>query len=511
FDWEIKEGRIAPDNYALDGILINGQFPGPTINATAGDTIIVKVRNRLHKDFSIHWHGITQSGSVKSDGVPYVTSPPIKSNEDYTYNFKVNDQSGTWWYHAHTGLDAEHAYGALIVQDKKNIWDDVVKFDPRYRYDEERLVMLSELWHKSSDELLKGLLGLPFKFVGPSDSILTNGMTYNVWNAAGANNSTVPFNNGYNVINVKPNKRYRLRLIAANGLSFLTFRIPGHRFTLIEADGTIIEPVEVDRVEMSAGQRYSVIMETNQQVDNYYAYTQVNGGSTTPNNGAAILHYEGAESADALRRIPATLPTPTGPFNRWVEAQLFTSKWYNKGLSSHYYPVPKKATKEIVLNVIPSTTLEGNSIYTINDVITKPRNATVWDDVIAGRHKPTPGIYEITEGDDVQIVLQHFMPAGRACATHPWHLHGHSFFVVGHGSDVYNPEVDGKIIDDRISSSDKIPVYPNVRNSRMLQTDIPCGWYAIRFKADNPGSWFMHCHITAHLTMGKQVIINESP
>ncbi|KAI9290521.1 Cupredoxin, partial [Neoconidiobolus thromboides FSU 785] len=139
---------------------------------------------------------------------------------------------------------------------------------------------------------------------------------------------------------------------------------------------------------------------------------------------------------------------------------------------------------------------------------------------------------------------------GRACATHPWHLHGHSFFVVGHGSDVYNPEVDGKAIDAGIASSNKIPIYrdtftqyanniqvaarsatnqlsdtfgvkvnnqnsnenlANVRNSRIIQTDIPCGWYAIRFKADNPGSWFMHCHITAHLTMGKQVVINESP
>ncbi|KAI9290650.1 Cu-oxidase-domain-containing protein [Neoconidiobolus thromboides FSU 785] len=409
--------------------------------------------------------------------------------------------------------------------------------------------MLSELWHKPSDELLKGLLSVPFRFVGPSDSILTNGMTYKVWDNAGANNSTVPFNNGYNVINVKPNKRYRLRLIAANGLSFLSFRIPGHKFTLIEADGTIIEPVEVDHIEMTPGQRYSVIMETNQQVDNYYAYTQVTGGSVTPNNGVAILHYDGAESADALKRISTTPPTPTGPFNRWVESQLFTSKWYNKGLSSHYYPVPKKATKEIMLNVISSSN-EGLPIFTVNDVIVKPRNTTIWDDVISGRHKPTPGIYEITEGDEIQLIVQHLTSPGRACASHPWHLHGHSFFVVGHGSDVYNPEVDRKVIDTNLNNPSKIPIYRdtfiqyannvqtsaksashqlsdtlgvkvnnensneifhNFGNSRAASESVPCGWYAIRFKADNPGSWYMHCHITAHLVMGKQLVINESP
>ncbi|KAI9294258.1 hypothetical protein K502DRAFT_361302 [Neoconidiobolus thromboides FSU 785] len=548
FDWEVKEGRIAPDNFAFEGILFNGQYPAPTINATAGDTIVVKVRNRLNKDFSIHWHGMVQKGTVGSDGVPYVSSPPIKPGEDFLYNFHVNDQTGTWWYHAHTGLDAEHAYGALIVQDKKDVWSDIVKFDPRYRYDEDRVVMLSEIWHKPSDEMLKGLLELPFRFVGGADSILTNGMTYKVWDTKGADNSTVPFNKGFNVIDVKPNKRYRLRLIGANGLSFLTFRIPGHKFTLIEADGTIIEPIEVDRVEIGPGQRYSVIMETNQPISNYYTYTQVSGGSANPNNGVAILHYEGAENPSTLKRTPATPPTPTGPFNRWVESQLATSKWYNKGLNSHFYPVPKKVTNEIVLNII-SATHEGHPIFTINDVVSKPRNSTVWDDVIAGRHKATPGVYEITEGEVVQLVLQHYMPAGRTCASHPWHLHGHSFFVVGQGAGVYNPEVDGKAIDAKLSTSNKIPIYRdtfiqyanNVKesarsatnqlsdtlgvrvnnensnenlfsfgNSRVAADDVPCGWYAIRFNADNPGSWFMHCHITAHLVMGKQLVINEN-
>ncbi|KAI9295400.1 hypothetical protein K502DRAFT_324364 [Neoconidiobolus thromboides FSU 785] len=253
-EWTLKDGDIAPDNFLFKGILINDKFPGPQINAVTSDAIEIKVNNNLHKNVTIHWHGITQKGSIKADGVPYVTQEPIMPGKSYTYKFKVYDQSGTYFYHAHTDMDSEHIYGSLIIEDKKEVWDDIVKFNKDYKYDEDVVLLLSERWHKSTEELIDGMNNPPFRFPNQSQSILTNGRTYQKWGDKDDAESKT-FNNGFSVTNVKPDKVYRLRLIAANGFSLFTFNIEGHEMTIIEADGTLVDPVKVDRVELSSGQR----------------------------------------------------------------------------------------------------------------------------------------------------------------------------------------------------------------------------------------------------------------
>ncbi|KAI9295381.1 hypothetical protein K502DRAFT_324355 [Neoconidiobolus thromboides FSU 785] len=548
---------MAPDNFVVDGVLINGQFPGPQIDATAGDSIKIKVNNQLHKNVTIHWHGITQKGSIKADGAPMVTQEPIMPGKSYIYSFNLHDQSGTYFYHAHTDMDSEHIYGALIVQDKKEIWNDIIKFNSEYKYDEEITVLLSERWHKTTEELIHGLTTVPFKFSNQSQSILTNGRTYQKWENnmnGGTAEDLKRFNDGFSVINVKPNKTYRLRLIGANGYSLFTYNIEGHDLTIIEADGTLIDPIKVDRVELSSGQRYSVLLKTNKKVDNYYMYTQVSdelrpeARKPVAKNGVAILHYDGAKSTSSLIRTDKQVPGLQFEYSHWVESKLFTSKWYNKGLSKHFYPVPKKATKEINLIV---TLRKPNTIsrWFINDNDNKPRDSVLIEDMQSGKYKPSAGIYEIKEGDDVQIIVQHTMPTGKHCEVHPWHLHGHSFYVVGHGDGFYDPKVDGPKIDNYLATTKNNPILRdtytqfitdvpevgkplNQTNSRLgpiddsvdmfsgldglgekplNSDDLPCGWYAIRFKADNPGAWFMHCHMAAHIIMGKIVIINYVP
>ncbi|KAI9294696.1 hypothetical protein K502DRAFT_342241 [Neoconidiobolus thromboides FSU 785] len=555
--WTLTEAKLAPDNYVVDGVLINGGFPGPQITAEVGDTIQVLITNQLHKNVTIHWHGITQRRSVKADGVPMVTQDPIQPGQQYTYKFNVNDQSGTYWYHAHTDMDAEHIYGALIIKDKKEIWDDIVKFNPAYKYDEELTIMLSERWHKTTEELMYGLNNAPFRFSNQSQSILTNGRTYGKWDNnlnGGTAEDLKRFNNGFSVTNIKANKTYRIRLIAANGYSLFSFNIENHNLTVIEAEGTLVDPVNVDRVELSSGQRYSVLLRADQKVDNYYMYTQVSdelrpeARKPVAKNGVSILHYDGAKSTASLIRADKQVPGLKYEYSHWIESKLFTSQWYNKGLSTHYYPVPKKADKELNLIV---TLRKPNDLarWFVNDVENQQRNTVLVDDMESGKYKLTKGIYEINEGDNVQIIVQHTMPPGLPCEAHPWHLHGHSFYVVAHGNGFYDPKVDGPKIDDYLATTKNTPVLRdtythfitdipeigqplNQTNSRMAPIDnhidmfsnlkhmddnslnpddLPCGWYAIRFKANNPGSWFMHCHMSPHIIMGKVAIINYVP
>ncbi|KAJ9073538.1 hypothetical protein DSO57_1015304 [Entomophthora muscae] len=171
FNWDITEGSIFPDNFTIRSILINGKFPGPPIKALIGDQIVVKVNNKLTREFTIHWHGIKQTGSVSMDGVPHITQLPIGPRKSFTYKFTV-DVAGTFWYHAHSGLDSVQAFGALIVKDRKETLNSIFRSNPKYRYNFERTLLLTEWWHETPEEVRKKLISLPFSGVDGANSHL---------------------------------------------------------------------------------------------------------------------------------------------------------------------------------------------------------------------------------------------------------------------------------------------------------------------------------------------------
>lgn len=103
YDFTITRGTIAPDGYEKQVILVNGQFPGPAIEANWGDTFMIKVHNQItgpEEGTAMHWHGLLQKGTQYMDGVPAVTQCPIAPGASFTYTFKA-DLYGTSWYHSH--------------------------------------------------------------------------------------------------------------------------------------------------------------------------------------------------------------------------------------------------------------------------------------------------------------------------------------------------------------------------------------------------------------------------
>ncbi|KAI9290737.1 hypothetical protein K502DRAFT_368986 [Neoconidiobolus thromboides FSU 785] len=140
YKWTVAEESIVSWDKDIRLITINGRFPGPKIEVNSYDTIIVDVTNNMDSDLTIHWHGMLQKGTVISDGVPYVTQDPIKPNASYRYEYHVTDQAGTWYYHAHTGLDSEQLFGPLIVRDQPHIYNDLISYDNQFSYDEERII-----------------------------------------------------------------------------------------------------------------------------------------------------------------------------------------------------------------------------------------------------------------------------------------------------------------------------------------------------------------------------------
>lgn len=126
-------------------ILVNGQFPGPTIVATEGDILRVHVTNNLDTPTSLHWHGMLQHGTNEMDGAAGTTQCAIPPGRTFTYRFALK-QSGTYWYHSHSGVQyADGAKGALIIYDKHT---------PPYHYDAEYVIQLSDHYHTLADILL---------------------------------------------------------------------------------------------------------------------------------------------------------------------------------------------------------------------------------------------------------------------------------------------------------------------------------------------------------------------
>ncbi len=112
---------------------INGSLPGPTLRWREGDSVTLRVRNRLAEDTSIHWHGIILPANM--DGVPGLSFEGIAPGGLYEYRFKVR-QNGTYWYHSHSGLQEQAGvYGALVI--------DAREPEP-FSYDRDYVVLLSD-------------------------------------------------------------------------------------------------------------------------------------------------------------------------------------------------------------------------------------------------------------------------------------------------------------------------------------------------------------------------------
>jgi FtsP/CotA-like multicopper oxidase with cupredoxin domain len=215
-------GIQAPDNYIQTdtAILINGQFPGPPIRVRMYDTLIIEVVNQLDHGISLHCHGLRNYGSPEADGVPHVTQELIPPGTVFRYVLRIGFQSGTFLYHLHNGLDSVWAVGPLIIEDGVEL---LLPFK-EYSYIFEYTFILSQCWHKSIKSLEQGILGIPFKDLPETDSILINGRSYGDWSAEEGKNGLSP---GYDVISVKPGQTYRFRVIGIGADSILTFKIKG--------------------------------------------------------------------------------------------------------------------------------------------------------------------------------------------------------------------------------------------------------------------------------------------
>ncbi len=271
----IDDARVEVAGRAADGMLINGQLPGPTLRFTEGEEAVIHVRNDSDAPTSLHWHGLIIPAAM--DGAPGFSGfQPIAPGDSFTYRFPIR-QHGTYWYHSHSGGQEQMGlYAPLII--------DPATPDPAPP-ERDYVVFLSDFTTEHPDRILNNLkvdsgyynyhhrtigdfvrdartfgfrAALRDRFawgqmrMDPTDIADVTNYTFLVNGRPAPENATFMFRAG---------ERVRLRLINGSAMTYFDVRIPGLKLRVIAADGRDVDPVEVDELRMAVAETYDVIVE----------------------------------------------------------------------------------------------------------------------------------------------------------------------------------------------------------------------------------------------------------
>ncbi|XP_065878544.1 laccase-2-like [Euphorbia lathyris] len=496
-------------------VTVNGQFPGPPIVAREGDRVIVKVVNHVSSNITMHWHGVRQLLSGWADGPGYITQCPIQTNNTYVYNFTIEGQRGTLLYHAHVSWLRSTVYGPIIILPSHN---SSYPFPKPYK---EFTLSFGEWFNADTEDII--------------NQALQTGASPNVSNAYTINGLPGPFYNCSEKhtyrLRVKPGKTYLLRIINAALNDELFFSIANHTMTVVEADAVYVKPFETQVLLISPGQTRNVLLKTKPISPNakFFMLARPYSNSQGPIDNttvAGILEYK---TKSSFKPKNTTFITPFLPpindtntaanissrYRRLVNSEFPANvpqnvdhKFYmTVGLGTTPCPInqtcqgPTNNTKfaaSINNNsfVLPSKSIlesyyfkKSEGVYT-TDFPKVPPNPFNYTGIVTNVSFVSNGtkVVVLPFNASVEVVLQDTSIAG--IESHPLHLHGYNFYVVGQGFGNYDPINDPKIF--------------NLVDPVELNTvGVPSGgWVAFRFFADNPGVWFMHCHFDVHLSWG---------
>lgn len=483
YEFVVEEMLGAPDGVTKPMLVVNGLFPGPTIEVNQYDRLVVRVINRIQNATTIHWHGIPQNGTAYYDGTAGITECGIPPGQSLTYDFTFGDFSGTTWWHSHYDTQyTDGVTGALIVHPT---FPDPPGFPT---WDEELVIELTDVYHTFSTILNA-------QYLSPSGPIGGSAGDEPVPDS-GALNGLGQYHGLGNYFNftLQPNKTYRLRLIHTGSLADIRFSVDNHPLTVIEADGTLTEPTVVAGLTLAVAQRYSVLLTTNQTNGSYWMRTLQQTDMFTyklpgqnPDNRGIISYGTGTgptlppakEDPGAtlggmqLNDLdPYTLP-PAVP-----EAVPDNTKFYQ--VSFEFDNLPSGASRAYMNGTswdpLPKTNilLEIQRAYNAGRAFA-PEGASV----------QFGNQFLITE-DKIEVL--DLVLENNDNGDHPFHLHGYSPWMIGVGDSPYDPT----------------NVTLNTVNPLSRDTvEIPAnGWVRLRFITYNPGAWTLHCHISWHMSAG---------
>ncbi|MBW0499229.1 hypothetical protein O181_038944 [Austropuccinia psidii MF-1] len=478
--WNITYVSANPDGLFQRTVIgINHTWPPPPITVESGDIIRMHAFNGLpDKPTTLHFHGMFFNRTNFYDGAMMVTQCGIPPGQEFIYVVNTTTQVGTYWVHAHSlGQYVDGLRAPVVVLPQKSA--------VKPPYDDEFTVILSDWYHQQHSELLTSFMSQsnPMGAEPIPNSAIIYIAQNNTYRPNFNENATIPFT---------PGKTYRLRVLNIGALGMFYFKIGGHQMSVIEVDGTDVEPFPVKFLSLSVAQRYSVLVtaknETNQNYqlvanldpsmfDNVPDGLQLN--YTSPIVYAASAPITSTELFSTFDMLDDFLfkPTVVQPIlskTRTIELNVFFSTFkngINRGAFNNITFVPPKVPTSMTVDSVQLDALKNPIIYG------KQTNAFVVDHL-----------------EVVELKILNW-----DSGNHPFHLHGHKF----------------QIVDKQTTITSNAPVYSNATLTNPIRRDtiqIPGGGSAsLRFVADNPGVWLFHCHIEWHLESGLATVVVVAP
>ncbi|GMY16064.1 L-ascorbate oxidase homolog [Fagus crenata] len=486
FTWNVTYGTISPLGVPQQGILINGQFPGPNINSTTNNNIVINVFNNLDEPFLVTWSGIQNRKNSWQDGV-LGTMCPIAPGTNYTYHFQVKDQIGSYIYYPTTAMHrAAGGFGGLRVNSRLLI--PVPYADPEDDY----TVLIGD-WYAKSHATLRKFLDSG-RSLGRPDGVLINGKSTK------GNGKDEP------LFTMKPGKTYKYRICNVGLKNSLNFKIQGHTMKLVEMEGSHTVQNTYESLDVHVGQCFSVLVTADQKPKDYYvvATTRFTKSVLT---GKAIIRYTNGKG-------PASPEIPEPPVGwAWSLNQFRSFRWNltssaarpNPQGSYHYGAINITRTIKLVnsaskvdgkiryavngiSHIDPPTPLKLAEYYGVADKVFK--YDSIPDDPPAqatDKVSMAPNVLNMTFRNFVEIIFENHEKSIQS-----WHVDGYSFFAVAIEPGRWTPE--------RRKNYNLLDAV-----SRHTVQVFPKSWAAILLTLDNAGMWNIRSELTERRYLGQQL------
>ncbi|PWU05055.1 MAG: copper oxidase [Bacteroidetes bacterium] len=505
----VKDTVVNYTSKKRSAIAINGTIPAPILNFTEGDTAVIYIHNNAHAETSIHLHGLILPNQY--DGVPYLTTQPIKKGTTHLYKFPIV-QHGTYWYHSHTKFQEQDGmYGAIIIKERpksaiKEFTWLVSDWTNERSYEVDRSLHAATDWYAirkgSTQDYVSAIKEGYFKTKVTNEwkRMMAMDVSDIAYDQFFSNGSVETF-----FKDAKPGEQVRIRLINGSSSTYFWIQFAGGKLKVIANDGMDVEPVDVDRLIIGVAETYDFIVTVpeNKQTElratseDRTGYTSVwlgNGEKAMAPTLPKLKYFEGMKMMNGMmdmngnmKEMGMEMSNQAMDMNSVMYPELQSGSQHSMDMdhasdSNHHMEESKEfvTLNYSMLRSPVSTLLPEAPFKTLKFDLTGNMNRYVW--TINNKTVSESDKILIKKGENLRIIL-----FNNTMMRHPMHLHGH-FFRVLNGQGVNAP------------LKNTLDIMPMERDT-------------LEFAATESGDWFFHCHILYHMMsgMGRIFSYEDSP